>query len=75
MKNINVYFKTVLISLFHVPMYLLSGVLNVEWFTGKTLAIISLFLSRPCLLINIVNGLLPLFFSVQCLDNCPYSAV
>ena len=39
------------------PLYLLWGVLKVKWFTGKTLAIISLFLLRLFMLLNVVSML------------------
>ena len=36
-------------ALINVPMYLLWGVLGAKWFTGKVLAIISLFMTRLCI--------------------------
>ena len=44
-------------ALINMPMYLLYGVLEVSWFKGKTLAIISAFLYRLFLLLNITSML------------------
>ena len=44
-------------ALINGPLYLLWGVLKVKWFTGKTLAIISLFLLRLFMLLNVVSML------------------
>ena len=44
-------------TLINGPLYLLWGVLRVKWFTGKTLAIISLFLLRLFMLLNVVSML------------------
>ena len=44
-------------TLINGPLYLLWGVLKVKWFTGKTLAIISLFLLRLFMLLNVVSML------------------
>ena len=44
-------------TLINGPLYLLWGVLKVKWFTGKTLAIISLFLLRLFVLLNVVSML------------------
>ena len=41
-------------TLVNIPIYVLWGVLNVKWFSGKTLAIISLFLSHLFILVNVV---------------------
>lgn len=42
-------------ALINIPIYLLWAVLNVEWFTGKAVAIISLLLSRLFIILNIVS--------------------
>ena len=44
-------------TLINGPLYLLWGVLKVKWFTGKTLAIISLSLLRLFMLLNVVSML------------------
>ena len=44
-------------TLINGPLYLLWGVLKVKWFTGKTLAIISLFLLRLFMFLNVVSML------------------
>ena len=44
-------------ALFNGPIYLLWGVLKVKWFTGKTLAIMSIFASRFFFLLNVVSML------------------
>ena len=44
-------------ALINGPLYLLWGVLKVKWFTGKTLAIISLFLLRLFMFLNVVSML------------------
>ena len=41
-------------TLVNIPIYVLWGVLNVKWFSGKTSAIISLFLSHLFILVNVV---------------------
>ena len=46
-------------ALINMPMYLLYGVLEVNWFKGKTLAIISAFLYGLFLLLNITSMLVP----------------
>ena len=40
-----------------IPMYLLYAVLNVKWFTGKTLAMISIFSSSLFTFLNVVSML------------------
>ena len=45
-------------ALINMPMYLLYGVLEVSWFKGKTLAILSAFLYRLFLLLNITSMLI-----------------
>ena len=42
-------------ALINIPIYLLWAVLNVEWFTGKAVATISLLLSRLFIILNIVS--------------------
>ena len=42
-------------ALINIPIYLLWAVLNVEWFTGKAVAIISLLLSRLFIILNVVS--------------------
>lgn len=44
-------------ALMNVPMYILWLVVDVKWFTGKTLAIMSLFLCHLFILLNIVPTL------------------
>ena len=44
----------------NLPMYLLYAVLKVNWFTGKTLAIISLSLLSLFTFVNVVSMLVPL---------------
>ena len=44
-------------ALINGPIYLLWGVLKVKWFTGKTLAIMSIFASRFFFLLNVVSML------------------
>ena len=44
-------------ALINGPLYLLWGVLKVKWFTGKTLAIISIFLLRLFMFLNVVSML------------------
>lgn len=44
-------------ALMNVPMYILWLVVDVKWFTGKTLAIMSLFLCHLFILLNIVSTL------------------
>ena len=44
-------------ALINGPLYLLWSVLKVKWFTGKTLAIISLFLLRLFMFLNVVSML------------------
>ena len=44
-------------ALFNGPIYVLWGVLKVKWFTGKTLAIMSIFASRFFFLLNVVSML------------------
>ena len=44
-------------ALINIPIYLLWAVLNVQWFTGKALATISLLLSRLFIILNIVSML------------------
>ena len=44
-------------ALVNGPIYLLYGVLNVKWFTGKTLAIMSILVSRLFFLLNVVSML------------------
>ena len=41
----------------NTPMYLLYAVLNVKWFTGKTLAMISIFSSSLFTFLNVVSML------------------
>ena len=41
----------------NTPMYLLYAVLNVKWFTGKTLAMISIFSSSLFIFLNVVSML------------------
>ena len=41
----------------NIPMYLLYAVLNVKWFTGKTLAMISIFSSSFFTFLNVVSML------------------
>ena len=53
----NLAFMDLLRALIEAPMYLLWGVLNEAWFTGKTLQIISLFVTRLCFHLNIVSML------------------
>ena len=53
----NLAFMDLLRALIEAPMYLLWGVLNVAWFTGKTFAIISLFVTRLCFHLNTVSML------------------
>ena len=53
----NLAFMDLLRALIEAPMYLLWSVLNVAWFTGKTFAIISLFVTRLCLHLNTVSML------------------
>ena len=53
----NLAFMDLLRALIEAPMYLLWSVLNVAWFTGKTFAIISLFVTRLCFHLNIVSML------------------
>ena len=57
-------------ALINVPMYLLWGVLDAKWFTGKVLAIISLFMTRLCLHLNFVSMLVLLvnLFLAMALD-------
>ena len=54
----NLAFMDLLRALIEAPMYLLWSVLNVAWFTGKTFAIISLFVTRLCFHLNTVSMLL-----------------
>ena len=51
----NLAFMDLLRALIEAPMYLLWSVLNVAWFTGKTFAIISLFVTRLCFHLNTVH--------------------
>ena len=44
-------------ALINMPVYLLYGVLEVSWFKGKTLTILSLFLSRLFTFLNVVSML------------------
>ena len=44
-------------ALINGPLYLLWSVLKIKWFTGKTLAIISLFLLRLFMFLNVVSML------------------
>ena len=53
----NLAFMNLLRALIEAPMYLLWSVLNVAWFTGKTFAIISLFVTRLCFHLNTVSML------------------
>ena len=45
-------------ALINMPMYLLYGVIEVSWFRGKTLAILSAFLYRLFLLLNVTSMLI-----------------
>jgi len=45
-------------ALSNMPIYFLYGVLEVSWFKGKTLAILSAFLSRLFLLLNMTSMLI-----------------
>ena len=44
-------------ALVNIPMYLLSGVLEVKWFNGSLLAIVSLFLFFLFMILNLVSML------------------
>ena len=50
----NLAFADLMNALVNIPIYVLWGVLNVKWFSGKTSAIISLFLSHLFILVNVV---------------------
>ena len=53
----NVALVDLLNALINMPIYLLYGVLEVSWFKGKTLAILSLFLSGLFTFLNVVSML------------------
>ena len=56
----NLAFADIFNALINVPMYLLWGVLGVDWMTGNTLATISVFPHHLFLFLNLVSMLVML---------------